>query len=201
MTGDGGYSELYERALRIAAGSHRRQNRKGSAIPYITHPVHVSLILLRYGFPMEVCIAGLLHDVVEDQNYTLAAIDKDFGPRVAHIVGALSETKSDGRGNKLPWEIRKADGLAKVRQAGQEAAAVKAADTIHNINSTLYDIRASGVAVLDRFNRGPQQMLANYRKIVALVDKAIGPHPLADELAAATVDLGEVVDRICRAAG
>ena len=198
MSDDSGYSELYERALRIAAGSHRHQNRKGSAIPYITHPVHVSLILLRYGFPMEVCVAGLLHDVVEDQDYPLAAIDEDFGPRVAHIVGALSETKSDGRGNKLPWEIRKAEGLAKVRRAGPEAAVVKAADTIHNINSTLYDIRHSGVAVLDRFNRGPRQMLSSYRKIVALVEEAIGSHPLAHELTAATADFEKAVERIGR---
>ena len=187
MSDDSGYSELYERALRIAAGSHRHQNRKGSAIPYITHPVHVSLILLRYGFPMEVCIAGVLHDVVEDQDYPLAAIDEDFGPRVAHIVGALSETKSDGRGNKLPWEIRKAEGLAKVRRAGPEAAVVKAADTIH-----------SGVAVLDRFNRGPRQMLSSYRKIVALVEEAIGSHPLAHELTAATADFEKAVERIGR---
>ena len=198
MTGDSGYSELYERALRLADGSHRRQNRKGSTIPYITHPVHVSLILMRYGFAMEVCIAGLLHDVVEDQGYPLAAIDEDFGPRVARIVGALSETKSDSSGNKLPWETRKAEGLAKVRQAGPEAAAVKAADTIRNINSTLHDIRRNGVNVLNRFSRGPQQMLDNYRKVVALIEKAIGPHPLADELAAATANFGDVVAGIER---
>lgn len=45
---------------------------------------------------------------------------------------------------------------------------------------------------------GAQQMLDNYRKIVALVEESVGPHPLPDELAAATADFGEVVDRICR---
>jgi len=190
------YSELYERALRVSAVAHRQQNRKGSVIPYITHPVHVSTILLRYGFPMEVIVAGLLHDVVEDQGYPLAAIESEFGPRVAGIVGALSENKSDNQGNKRPWEVRKQEGVVKIRQASPEAAAVKAADTLHNIRSTLYDVSQHGTTVFDRFSRGPQQIVQNYREILQLVRERLAPHPLADELAAAVEDFVQLAHNL-----
>jgi (p)ppGpp synthase/HD superfamily hydrolase len=123
-----GYSERYEQALRLAATAYRHQNRKGGDLPYISHPVHVSVILLRYGFSTDVAIAGLLHDVVEDQGVDLSEIEKRFGPQVA----ALSEHKTDDQGVKRPWEARKQEALGHMREACPEVVAVKAADTLHN---------------------------------------------------------------------
>ena len=59
-----------ERALRWAAQGHDGQVRKGSPVPYIEHPMAVAMILDRAGFPDEVVIAGLLHDLVEDTDVT-----------------------------------------------------------------------------------------------------------------------------------
>jgi hypothetical protein len=58
----------FERALVFAARAHAGTNRKGTSIPYITHPVQVARILERYGFDENLVIAGLLHDVIEDEN-------------------------------------------------------------------------------------------------------------------------------------
>ena len=117
-----GYSARYEAALVLATRAHRDQVRKGSDIPYVTHVFHVSAILLRYSFPEDVAIAGLLHDVVEDQDIPLSRIESDFGPVVAEMVKALSEKKMED-GQIRPWQVRKQELLDQLRNASPETAA------------------------------------------------------------------------------
>jgi (p)ppGpp synthase/HD superfamily hydrolase len=180
---------LYEEALRMAARAHRSQVRKGTDLPYITHPVHVSAILQRHGFPRDTVIAALLHDVVEDQDVSLAEIETSFGTVVAEIVDALSEDKSDAAGETRPWHVRKAEAVDKIRNGSSAAAAVKAADVLHNAQSILYDLRQDGSKVWKRFNRGPEQMLGYYGRIAVLVRTKLGGHPLVHELEAALAEL------------
>jgi (p)ppGpp synthase/HD superfamily hydrolase len=160
-----GYSEPYEHALRLAATAHRQQNRKGCDIPYITHPFHVSVILLRHGFPTD-----------------------------AEIVAALSERKTDAQGAKRPWEIRKREGLEHMRNASLEAAAVKVADTLHNAHSTALDVRREGPHIWQRFNRGPEQSLNYYRQILQIARQRLHDHPLVDERADVLDDLTQLAD-------
>ncbi|MCU0255927.1 MAG: HD domain-containing protein, partial [Vicinamibacterales bacterium] len=61
-----GYSLLFDRALTVAGLVHAQQTRKGTAVPYLTHPVHVAMILARHGYPEPMLIAAVLHDVLED---------------------------------------------------------------------------------------------------------------------------------------
>ncbi|NLE44074.1 MAG: bifunctional (p)ppGpp synthetase/guanosine-3',5'-bis(diphosphate) 3'-pyrophosphohydrolase [Chloroflexi bacterium] len=192
VTAEQGYSALYEQALRLSAGVHRPQNRKGCTIPYITHPVHVSLILLRHGFSMDVAVAGLLHDVVEDQGYDIALIKSEFGDRVTEIVIALSERKCDSEGRRRPWEVRKQEGLHQMRTASYEAVAVKVADTLHNVRSTLLDIENQGATVFERFSRGPRQMVTHYGHILEVAQERLGDHSIVIELAEAIHDLAQV---------
>ena len=95
-------TDLYELALRLASRVHCHQMRKGCDIPYITHLVAVSRILEQYGFGVEIRVAGLLHDIVEDQDYPLSAIRDQFGGWVAEMVAANSECKMDASGCKRP---------------------------------------------------------------------------------------------------
>jgi (p)ppGpp synthase/HD superfamily hydrolase len=183
-----GYSDRYEAALVLAARAHRDQLRKGSDIPYVVHVFHVSAILLRYGFPEDVAIAGLLHDVVEDQEIPLARIESAFGPAVAEMVHALSEKKTEG-GETRPWETRKQELLDQLRQAKPQTAAIKAADTLHNSRRMAADLRREGPEIWRFFSRGPQQSLWYYGSVVAIVRQHLGAHPLADELVAAVQDL------------
>ena len=68
------FSPTIDRALSLSATAHRHQERKGSQVPYIIHPVHVAILLLRHDFPEEVIVAALLHDVVEDTTLTIEDI-------------------------------------------------------------------------------------------------------------------------------
>ncbi len=187
------YSELYEQALRLAAILHRSQNRKGSNLPYITHPVHVSVILLRHGFSTEVAVAGLLHDIVEDQGYELAQIEAKFGVQVAEIVAALSERKEDARGAKRPWEVRKQESLEHMRQASLEAVAVKVTDTLHNVHCFALDLRREGPKLWEHFCRGPEQQLDYYSKVLQIARERLKNHPLVDELADAIENLARAI--------
>lgn len=193
MEREGSYSEQYEEALRVATVAHRQQTRKGSGLPYIVHPIHVSVILLRHGFSMESAIAGLLHDVVEDQDYDLAEIRRRFGAQVAEMVAALSERKSDAGGVKRPWEVRKRESLQQIRKASREAVAVKCADTLHNAHSFVQDLRREGDEVWQHFNCGPQSQLSCYRQILDVAEDRLGAHPLVAELADAVAQLARAI--------
>ena len=107
------FSPLIDRALVVSATAHRNQVRKGSQVPYVIHPVHVALLLIRHQFPDEVIIAALLHDVVEDTSITLAELQAEFGEEVARLVAAVSEQKTEGT-EPLPWKVRKEAQLRKL---------------------------------------------------------------------------------------
>lgn len=189
-----GYSQRYDEALQVATLAHRPQMRKGSDLPYIVHPIHVSVILLRHGFPTDVAIAGLLHDLVEDQGYELSKIEEQFGVRVAEMVEALTEQKRDDQGKKRPWDVRKREALEQIRDAGRETVAVKAADTLHNAQSFVNDLHREGHRVWRHFNRGPQSQLDYYRRILDVAEERLGDHPLAVELADAIDRLAHAID-------
>ena len=82
---------MIDLAIEVAAKAHQNQVRKGTDIPYITHPLAVGIILAKAGCSDEVIVAGILHDTLEDTPLTLDCIQETFGPRVASIVKGASE--------------------------------------------------------------------------------------------------------------
>ena len=73
------FRPLVERAMRFAAKAHRHHHRKGSDLPYITHPAGAAMLLLKAGIDDdEILAAALLHDVVEDTEHTLEMLAADF---------------------------------------------------------------------------------------------------------------------------
>lgn len=190
-----GFSARYDAALCLAARAHRTQKRKGRDVPYIVHPVQVATILLRYGFAEDVVIAGLLHDVVEDQDVSLDTIGAEFGPAVAEMVAALSERKREG-GKPRPWEERKKEALAHLRQASAGAMAVKAADVLHNAHSLRAHLQRDSAAAWEHYSRGSDQTLWYYRAVLEIVQNELDGHPLLDEVREAVSDLEQVMDQV-----
>ena len=188
-----GFREDYERALTLAARAHQGQTRKGSDIPYLVHPVHVSTILLRHGYPQDAVLAGLLHDVVEDSGIPLARIEAAFGPSVADIVATLTERKREEDGAGRPWEARKREALAELRRASPAALAVKAADIIHNTHTLASQLRDRGPAIWQHYSRGAQESLWYYCSAAEIVRERLPPSAFVDELQVAIQDLEKAI--------
>ena len=198
------FSERLDRALIVAAIAHSEAQRKGTEIPYITHPVAVARLLERYGFHEDLVIAGLLHDVLEDfderddlvkqrfrevfpalQNAPTAFraalsafLNEQFGPNVMSLVEAVTERKRDENDAERAWLDRKKEQLEHFRQVTSEVAALKCADALHNAASILRDMRESrdhGRSVLERFNASPDQLLWYYGTIAAQAGERLPP--------------------------
>jgi hypothetical protein len=139
----------FEQALEFAAKAHQGQLRKGTDIPYITHPVAVAWILHDAGCDEDVVVAGLLHDVTEDAKVPLDTLRKAFGERVARIVAVCSEPDKS-----LPWITRKEHSIRQLTECDDDARAVAAADKLHNVQCMLTDRKIVGDALWSRFKQG-----------------------------------------------
>jgi (p)ppGpp synthase/HD superfamily hydrolase len=156
-------SPLMERAWRIAGIAHAGQKRKATDIPYMIHPAAVALILQRSGFGDEnLLAAAVLHDVVEDTDWTLERLTDHFPPEVLEIVDVLTEKKRDAHGQKLPWAERKADKLSRIKESSVDSRAVWLADKRHNLETMAFD-HVDDPDFWSRFNAPKEQLLKSYR--------------------------------------
>jgi (p)ppGpp synthase/HD superfamily hydrolase len=105
--------DAFDRALRLAADHHRRQLRKGTETPYVSHLLAVASLVLEMGGSETEAVGALLHDAVEDGGGApmLARIREEFGPDAARIVAANSDTDVEP---KPPWLQRKRAYIAAV---------------------------------------------------------------------------------------
>src|SRR5271170_2486585 len=108
-----------QRAFRYAAEKHAGQTRKQTAVPYLSHLMAVSSLVLEAGGDEDLAIAALLHDAVEDCGGMprLREIRKQFGPRVAKIVAGCTDSYAIP---KPDWRQRKKDYIREVKHADGE---------------------------------------------------------------------------------
>ena len=149
-------------AIEVAEQAHRGQFRKGTQIPYISHPRAVARILSDVGCSEELVIAGILHDTVEDTPLTLDYIRENFGAKVADIVQGCSEPDKS-----LTWEQRKQHTVEFLKTASAEVRTVTCADKLHNLLTIIADYEAIGDDVWDRFSRGKRAQEWYYRELAA----------------------------------
>ena len=135
-------------AIEFAAKAHRGQHRKGSKLPYITHPLNVANTLIKYGFDYEIVVAGLLHDVLEDTDINFEDIEKTFSQYIADLVNACSETSESDT-----WEARKKHTIAHIKDDKEDVLSVECADKLDNIRAIKSDYLDCGETIWLRFNR------------------------------------------------
>ncbi|MFZ6029658.1 MAG: HD domain-containing protein [Chloroflexota bacterium] len=174
-------SSRFEEALTYAFQLHQGQARKGSGVPYVSHLLAVTALVLEYGGDEDQAIAALLHDAVEDQGGlpVLAQIRDRFGECVADIVAACSDSFETP---KPPWRARKERYLAHLPEKLPAARLVSLADKVHNARTILADYGRIGEEIWGHFKGGKDGTLWYYQ---ALVDafRTGGDEPLIDELA------------------
>jgi (p)ppGpp synthase/HD superfamily hydrolase len=93
---------LYSKALLFAEQAHRGQVRKGTEVPYITHPVGVSALLAQHGCSEDAVIAGLLHDVLEDTPTTLEDLARKRRRGTARRSAGRSGSRSPSNTLRAP---------------------------------------------------------------------------------------------------
>lgn len=196
-----GYSDRINHALAFAAKHHDQQVRKGTRLPYLTHPANVAIILTRYGCDETTVVAAILHDVIEDcvsKNYTremlAQRIASKFGDDVLDAVLAVTHRKHDDDGEEFSPEERKEDYLARLDKANERALWVCAADKLHNANSILSDLERTidPDAIWARFKVGKEGSVRWYRAVYDRLAELGFRAPIMPELEATVRRLEQV---------
>lgn len=163
-------SDLLFDAIEFAARAHRGQFRKTTRVPYVVHPLAVAQTLIEWGAEEAVVVAGVLHDVVEDTDATLADVAALAGEDVATLVALVSEPEKS-----LPWEARKAHTLAALRDGPLGALQLACADKVDNLRSMAATLAREGEdALWSRFKRGRDAQRGYYGAIAGLVRERAG---------------------------
>lgn len=158
------YSFRIEQAIRAASVLHHGQFRKGKApYPYIMHPYSVACIIADYTEDEDIIIAGLLHDTLEDTDYSEEELESDFGPRVRDIVLGVTENTDAGS-----WEARKMSYLRALKEAPPESFIVAAADKIHNLRSVIEEYHDDPTGYILGFGGTLQQRERHFDQLAAL---------------------------------
>lgn len=169
-----GYSDRINHALAFAAKHHDQQVRKGTRLPYLTHPANVAIILTRYGQDDDTVLAGILHDVIEDtvraaylREMLEQRIREKFGDAVLETVLQVTHRQTDDDGVELSPADRKADYLARLARATVRARWVCAADKLHNAATLVADLRRTVEpdTVWGRFKGGREGTVRWYRDV------------------------------------
>ncbi|WP_320777789.1 RelA/SpoT family protein [Streptomyces sp. CRN 30] len=124
-----------EKAYQVAERWHRGQKRK-SGDPYITHPLAVTTILAELGMDPATLMAGLLHDTVEDTEYGLEQLRRDFGDVVALLVDGVTKLDKVKFGEAAQAEtVRK---MVVAMAKDPRVLVIKLADRLHNMRTMRY---------------------------------------------------------------
>lgn len=138
--------KLLDKAYETAKSLHENQIRKDGT-PYITHPVEVALILAKLDFNVEVVSGALLHDVVEDCDYSIEELTENFGSNIAEMVDAVSaidktkyiydedEIYEDTNFIKSSAEEQTFKKLIAIGKKNPMGFAIKFADRLHNLRT------------------------------------------------------------------
>ena len=118
----------YDTAERLHDGVYRKPGE-----PYITHPLAVATIAAEIGMDTTTLVAALLHDTVEDTDYTLEDLERDFGPEVARLVDGVTKLDKVALGSAAEAEtVRK---MIIAMSQDPRVLVIKVADRLHNMRT------------------------------------------------------------------
>jgi (p)ppGpp synthase/HD superfamily hydrolase len=174
------YSYRIEQAIRASSVLHKDQLRKGSMpFPYITHLVATAFTLIDYTDDEDVIISALLHDTLEDTDYTIEELQEDFGGRVREIVESVTEPRSTPE-NKISWRDKKLAYIKSLKGAPQEGLLVAAADKIHNSRTVVEDYYDGHDRFIQDFGKNFDDRIEVYGKISEVINTRL-KNPILSE--------------------
>ena len=159
--------DLFDRAIEFAVKAHSGAVRKGTETPYIVHPMEVAAIVATMTNNADVLAGAVLHDVVEDTEYTAQDIRAEFGDKVADLVASESENKREDLPSSETWKVRKQETLEHLLYAPVEVKMITLGDKLSNIRAIYRDYSVLGDKVWERFNQKDKVEHAWYYRGVA----------------------------------
>ena len=187
------YTNRFAEAFKFAAYEHRKQLRKGTTIPYISHLMSVSALIWENGGDEDQAIAGLLHDVIEDAEppSDVPRIRKEileqFGQIVLNLVEGCTDGEQDAHGEKALWKVRKETYLNHLQNKPVELLLVSCCDKLHNARAIYVDLITHGESMFERFNGKKEGTLWYYQQLNNIYQDKI-PNVIAARELASVVD-------------
>ena len=127
--------EIIERAFKFAREAHKGVRRR-SGEPYILHPIAVARIVSQeIGLGSTSICAALLHDVVEDTDYTVEDIESQFGKKIAQIVDGLTKISGGIFGDRASAQAENFRKLLLTMNNDIRVILIKMADRLHNMRT------------------------------------------------------------------
>ena len=127
--------EIIDKAFKFARDAHKGIRRR-SGEPYIMHPIAVATIVSQeIGLGSTSISAALLHDVVEDTDYTVEDIESQFGEKIAHIVDGLTKISGGIFGDKASVQAENFRKLLLTMSEDIRVVLIKMADRLHNMRT------------------------------------------------------------------
>lgn len=162
------FNNRIKKAIEISALIHKKQFRKGTETPYVTHTFSAFLIGSKFTDDENTLVAILLHDGPEDTEYSFEDISRDFGDNVCEIVRGVTKDRKDA---KLPWEEKEKRYLEGLKKAPDESMIVCASDKIHNMMSTIEEY--DGEKFWKRFSVQKERKIRYYENVLDVIKKRI----------------------------
>lgn len=145
--------DILDKAIMFAVKAHSGDVRKGTDIPYIVHPIESCAIAASISNDKEIIAASVLHDVVEDSDYTKEDLSKEFGERVTSLVCSDTEDKMRDISAEKSWKIRKQATLDFLDKSTKEEQIICLADKLSNMRAIYRDYNRLDEKLWERFNQ------------------------------------------------
>lgn len=181
-------------AIAVALEQHAGQVRKCSQAPYIVHLLDVAKHLISEpGVHEDIVVAGILHDTLEDTDYTAEQLEKAFGTTVRKYVEFNTEMAKDNTSpetdKRKTWRLRKEHTIKSCETASREELLILLADKLSNLQALKEDLQIYGDSAWDCFNASKDNIAWYYRALRQVLADRLGEtrmfrllDPLMDEV-------------------
>lgn len=145
-------TSFLDKAICFAVKAHSGVERRGKGFPYIVHPMEAVAIVATFTKDQELLAAAALHDVVEDTEYTVDDIRKEFGDRVAKLVASESDLQVEGKTESESWKERKQFAIERLAKLDRDGKIVAMGDKLSNARAMLQDYENLGEELWNKFH-------------------------------------------------
>jgi (p)ppGpp synthase/HD superfamily hydrolase len=170
-------TEDIDKAFAYARKIHNNQKRNRTTIPYLSHLMSVSALVMEHGGNEEQAIAALLHDTLEDggdADKISKEIQHMFGDKVLSMVRELSDTEEQP---KPPWKERKETYIAHIEEISDDALVVSMCDKLHNLKTIVWDFHVIGDEIFERFKGKKEGTIWYYTTLTEKYKKILETRP------------------------